>query len=190
MSALGSGVRIAVVWALLLCAPGSAAAHCDTLDGPVVKDARAALAAGDVVPVLKWVQAGDEPAVRQAFEQALAARRDDPDAEARFFDSLVRLHRQAEGVEFTGLKPAGTIHPALVAADDALESGSADHAVEIVIDAVDAGLRERFARALAAKAHAGHSVEAGRAYVAAYVEFTHYIEALTAAAAAGGGHGP
>ena len=30
-------------------------AHCDTLDGPVVKTARAALEKGDVTPILKWV---------------------------------------------------------------------------------------------------------------------------------------
>jgi hypothetical protein len=31
-------------------------AHCDTLDGPVIKDAQAALKKGDVTPVLKWVK--------------------------------------------------------------------------------------------------------------------------------------
>lgn len=30
-------------------------AHCDTLDGPVVRDARAALARRDTTPVLNWV---------------------------------------------------------------------------------------------------------------------------------------
>lgn len=36
--------------------PGTAVAHCDTYSGPVVQDAKLALAKGDVTPVLKWVQ--------------------------------------------------------------------------------------------------------------------------------------
>jgi hypothetical protein len=43
-----------VLAAVLLCLgllPRSAAAHCDTVDGPVVKDARAALLASDVTTV-------------------------------------------------------------------------------------------------------------------------------------------
>jgi hypothetical protein len=42
----------AAVWLLL---PLPAFAHCDALDGPVVKAAMAALQKGDVTPVLKWV---------------------------------------------------------------------------------------------------------------------------------------
>jgi hypothetical protein len=34
--------------------PRIAGAHCDTLDGPVVMTAKAALEKGDVTPVLKW----------------------------------------------------------------------------------------------------------------------------------------
>jgi hypothetical protein len=37
---------------------GVARAHCDTLDGPVVQDARLALEKNDATPVLKWVRAG------------------------------------------------------------------------------------------------------------------------------------
>ena len=39
----------------VLAAPSTARAHCDTMDGPVLEEARAALASGDVVPVLKWI---------------------------------------------------------------------------------------------------------------------------------------
>lgn len=31
-------------------------AHCDTMDGPVIADARQALEKADVTPVLKWVK--------------------------------------------------------------------------------------------------------------------------------------
>jgi hypothetical protein len=40
--------------------PGKSFAHCDTLDGPVVATARAALDKGDVAPLLKWVRKDDE----------------------------------------------------------------------------------------------------------------------------------
>ena len=37
-----------------------AQAHCDTLDGPVLQDARKALIQQDVTPVLKWIRQQDE----------------------------------------------------------------------------------------------------------------------------------
>lgn len=49
VSRLGVGAILA-----LLLNPGIAAAHCDTLDGPVVMNAKEALKSGDVTPVLKW----------------------------------------------------------------------------------------------------------------------------------------
>jgi hypothetical protein len=38
---------------LMLLTPSRVQNHCDTLEKPVVKDARAALAAGDITPILK-----------------------------------------------------------------------------------------------------------------------------------------
>ena len=43
---------------------------------------------------------------------------------------------------------------------------------------VDRGLRHRFAEAAEARTHAAESVEKGRRFVAAYVEFMHYAERL------------
>ena len=178
-----------------LCAlmPRAAAAHCDTLDGPVVKDARAALEAGDVTPVLKWVRPADEAEIREAFRQAVAVRA--PGGEARaladryFFETLVRVHRAGEGVAFTGLQPAGVaIDAGIAATDAALQSGSADALVRLVAEDVEKGLRTRYARAAARRPHAGESVAHGREYVAAYVDLMHYAERLVQAAA-GGAHG-
>ena len=44
------------------------------------------------------------------------------------------------------------------------------------------GLNERFEHLRAARAYTPDDVAAGRAYVAAYVEFVHYVERLHAAA--------
>ena len=179
--------------AALLGKPSLALAHCDTLDGPVVKDARAALEARDVTPILKWVAAEKEPEVREAFQHALAVRALGPEARAladRFlFETLVRIHREGEGAPYTGLKPAGTeVDPAIAASDRALETGAIDPLVTMITGRAEQGLRERFARAAEAKAHAGESVEKGRAYVAAYVAFVHYAERLLQSAATDAGH--
>jgi hypothetical protein len=174
--ALASAVALA-----LLVPSGTAMAHCDTLDGPVVAAARLALQKGDVTPALKWVKAAGEAEIRQAFEQTLAVRK--AGAQARdladryFFETLVRVHRQGEGAPYTGLKPAGTaLDAAVAAADKAIEDGSVDRLSELVAGDVRAGIRSRFARVAEARTHADHSVEAGREFVEAYVDYVHYIE--------------
>ena len=168
--------------ALTLIVSPKAGAHCDTLDGPVVEAARAALSKGNVTPILKWVNKDGEKEVREAFDSALKVRPLSEDArklgEMHLFETLVRVHRAGEGVPFTGLKPAGTIDPGFVAADKALSTGSvADLSAELAKSVQD-GLRKRFAEVLEKKKHAEESVEAGRAYVAAYVRYAHYVEAL------------
>ena len=50
------------------------------------------------------------------------------------------------------------------------------------------GVRQRFARALATRERADDSVEAGREYVEAYVEYVHYVAGLHSAIAGLGGH--
>jgi len=165
-------------------------AHCDTMDGPVVIDAKRALRTGEVAPVLKWVGSTDEKEIRDLFVKTLAVRQKGEDArdlaDRYFFETLVRVHRAGEGAPFDGLKPAGSVAPPVAMADRALEQGSADGLVKPVLAHTEEGIRERFARALEARKHAGDSVEAGRAYVAAYVEYVHYVEAVAAAVHATG----
>jgi hypothetical protein len=179
-----AAIAAAAVFAILLPAR-RAAAHCDTLDGPVVADARVALDAGEVGPVLKWVAPGSEAEVRKAFAESVAVRGLGPEARAladrSFFETVVRLHRASEGESFTGLKAAGAeLSPAVRAADRSLESGSSDELVRLVSERNAALLKERFARAREARRHASESPEAGRAYVRAYVEYVHAAETLFA----------
>jgi hypothetical protein len=176
-----------VAAAIVALAPRTAFAHCDTLDGPVVRDARAALEAGDVTPVLKWVTADREAEIREAFEQTVAVRARGPEARALadrfFFETLVRVHRGGEGAPYTGLKPAGIpVDPGIAASDEALESGNVEPLVELITRRVDEGLRQRHARAVAARRHAGESVDRGRESVAAYVDLVHYAERLLSVA--------
>ncbi len=181
-----SGVRtlglVVGMTAVLALIPQGARAHCDTLGGPVVAAAKAALEKSDITPVLKWVKAADEPAIRDAFQKTLVVRAKGPEAKALadmyFFETLVRVHRAGEGAPYTGLKPADAIEPIVAAGDHALESGSVDEVVNHVTGAVAAGIRERFSRAAEAKKHADESVDAGREFVEAYVVFMHYVEGI------------
>lgn len=186
-------IAIAFIFCIgMWCIPYSAGAHCDTLDGPVIISAKTALEKNDVTPVLKWVRKADEAEIRGLFTKTLAVRGKGPEAkelaDMYFFETLVRIHRAGEGAPYTGLKPAGTVEPSVAAADKALESGSADNLVKMVNDAAAKGIRERFAHALETKKHADESVDSGRKFVAAYVEFTHYVERLHTDAITSSGH--
>jgi hypothetical protein len=185
----------AVCWGIgLLCTLfcQNALAHCDTLDGPVVQTARAALEKGEVTPVLKWVRADDEPEIRAAFQKTLAVRAKGAEAEELadlyFFETLVRIHRAGEGAPYTGLKPGEAVDPAVALADQALASGSAEKLVEVLTQAMANGIRERFQQARETRKHADDSVAAGREFVEAYVILTHYVEGLHAMIKGSGGH--
>lgn len=164
-------------------------AHCDGLDGPVVKAAKNALQSGNVNLVLIWVQQKDEPEIRAAFQQAWVVRRQSPEAQAladrSFFETLVRVHRAGEGASYTGLKPAGRdLGPAIPAADRALETGAVGPVQDLLAEAVRRGLQEHFESVTALKGYDPNDVAAGRRYVQAYVEYIHYVERLHEAATA------
>ena len=169
-----------------------AEAHCDTLEGPVVKTARKALASGDVTPLLKWVSADDEQMIRTAFHKTLEVRKLGTQAQdladMYFFETLVRIHRAGEGAPYTGLKPGTAVDPAVALADKALETGSVDKLADTLSQAMVKGIRDRFQRALDSQKHADENVSAGREFVEAYVMFTHYVEGLHAQIKGGAEH--
>ncbi|MBN1363149.1 MAG: hypothetical protein JW993_21290 [Sedimentisphaerales bacterium] len=177
-----SALSLLLSVSLLVAVPATAGAHCDAMDGPVVKDAQAALRSGHVTGVLKWVRAEDEQEIRALFDEVMTVRAHGGAAqklaERYFFESLVRIHRAGEGAPYTGLKPAGRIEPIIAVSDQALERGSVDTLVHKVVAHVEQGIRQKFQEALEAGRHAEDNVAAGRAYVAAYVEYVHYVEGL------------
>lgn len=165
---------------LLVAFTNSAFAHCDSMDGPVVADAQRALTARDVTPVLKWIPAAEEAGIRSAFDMTLAVRGESDTArtvaDRYFFETLIRVHRAAEGEGFTGLKPAGSVAPAIAAADQALQTGNVEPLAEHLATAIRHGVETRFAEAWERRQTAENSVAQGRDYVAAYVQFTHFAE--------------
>jgi Family of unknown function (DUF6448) len=161
--------------------PAIASAHCDTMDGPVVAAAASALRTGDIKPALIWIKPEYEKEVRSAFLKASSVRKQGEAAKELadnyFFETVVRLHRMGEGEPYTGIKPSGTpLHPAVAAAEKALSTGSTNQLRTDLNDKLSAAVAEKFARVVEAGRHRQESVEAGRAYVAAYVEFMHFVE--------------
>jgi hypothetical protein len=183
MTNISQVVAVAVGLGFFALMPVRALAHCDGLDGPVVKAAQRALDTRNPAFALIWVQAKDEAEVRNAFEQTLAVRALSPQArelaDRFFFETLVRVHRAGEGAPYTGLKPAGRdLGPAIPAADEAVRVGSAERVRHLLTVAIQARLRQHFDEVMAAKTFEPDDVAAGRAYVKAYVEFIHIVELL------------
>lgn len=171
-------------------------AHCDGVDGPVVKAAQRALETGNVNLVLIWMEKNDEHEIRNAFQKTLAVRKLSPQAkelaDMHFFETLVRTHRAGEGAPYTGLKPAGRdLGPAIPAADKALETGNVEALAKVLTEAMQTGVREQFKRVAAKKKFGNDDVSAGRDYVKGYVEFVHYVERIyEAAKSPAAGHYP
>ncbi|HOZ00676.1 MAG TPA: DUF6448 family protein [Candidatus Syntrophosphaera sp.] len=158
-------------------------AHCDTMDGPVVKAAKKALETGNVDLALAWVRRDDEGQIREKFAQTLEVRKLGPQArelaDLHFFETLVRIHRAGEGESFEGIKPEGFATAAgIEAADQAVSDGSADALAKELARQMEHSILEKFSEVMKTQVEAARSVIDGRRHVAAYVEFIHYIEAL------------
>jgi hypothetical protein len=174
---------VAVLVGILILASADARAHCDTMDGPVVKAAQRALATGNLNLVLIWVQKKDEAQIRQRFRQTLAVRRLNREArklaDNYFFETLVRIHRAGEGEPYTGLKPSGTdLGPVIPLADKALLDGSTEELLKLFPAGEQADIKMRFDEVNARKKFSANNVEAGREFVKAYIEFMHHVEHL------------
>lgn len=161
--------------------PATVQAHCDTADGPAVKDGRTALATGNVNHALKWIPAAGEDDLRDVFVKARKARTLGPEAaelaDRLFLETMVRLHRMGEGVGFTGIRPTGTpVDPVVTAADEAIALGTDRALLPRVPQERRAELDKRFRAALALQDFDVDDVEAGRRYLAGYVSFVTYAE--------------
>lgn len=180
---IASMVALLPVLLVALIAPADALAHCDGMDGPVVRAAQKALETSNVNLALIWVQKEDEREINAAFQKAVAVRRLSREArelaDMYFYETLVRVHRAAEGEPYTGLKPAGRdLGPAIPAADKAIDTGSLEPLLKLFPASAHVGIRQRFDAAIAGKKYIKDDVDAGRKYVKAYVEFIHYVEEL------------
>ncbi|MHB1166569.1 MAG: DUF6448 family protein [Candidatus Nanopelagicales bacterium] len=170
-----------IVTLLAALKPTTVRAHCDTVEGPTVKDGRKALETGDINCALKWIPADGEAELGDVFEKVLKVRTLGAEAaelaERLFLETMVRIHRMGEGVGFIGIQPVGTqIDPVVEAADEAIALSSDANLLPMVPEERRAELDKRFQTALAIKDFDVDDVAAGRRYIAAYVSFFKYAE--------------
>ena len=94
-------IAIAVIVVVFAISPIRVLAHCDSMDGPVVKAAVKALETGNVNLVLIWVQERDSTQIQEAYQKTIAVRKLNTEArelaDLWFFETLVRIHRAGEG---------------------------------------------------------------------------------------------
>jgi len=158
-------------------------AHCDSMEGPVVKASQKALETGNINYVLVWVRAEDEQEINTMFDEVNKVRILGPEAkelaDMYFFETVVRVHRMGEGVGYTGLKPVGyKPDEGIEAADIAIEENSLDPVYAHFDEAQNPEIKEYFTELQSKKDYDVNDLKAGREYVAAYVHFIHYVEAL------------
>ncbi len=187
-TALAAGVLIIANFAMA----GTASAHCDGLDGPVITEARSALEKKDVTPLLKWVPKNDEFAIRDSFAKTLSERTGGKGAQEaadrRLFEKLVQIHRESEGASCTGIKPAGQIAPVEDEADTALDKRNVERLAKHLAAQVDKSVRDKFEKAVHSKEYADQSVEKGREFVTNYVQYVHFVEEVSNMAGESTGH--
>ncbi|OIO18208.1 MAG: hypothetical protein AUJ54_08660 [Ignavibacteria bacterium CG1_02_37_35] len=167
-------------------------AHCDSYDGPVIKDAEKALETNNVNLVLKWVTKEQEKEIITLFQKTFELRNGDKDVyeivEKHFFETLVRLHRETEGAPYTGLKPAGTTKQIIQMTDKALKDDNVDDFIIKLNNHIDKVVREKYQKVSKLYKVKDDSVEKGREFVAAYVDYTHTVEAVHDIIEHGGSH--
>jgi len=192
--------RIAILAVSLILAAGvpallvkSAFAHCDTENGPVAVAACKALETGKFESVAIWVGVEQEDELRTRFQECLTVYRMDGEekklAERYFMETAVRLHRAAEGMTYTGLKPAQPLPEDIAAAEKALETGDLKPLISLLSTELEQQLRGWFQNASDAKKHKDESINAGREWVNAYVEYVIYVHGLHETILGGPEHG-
>ncbi|MCK0125776.1 DUF6448 family protein [Gelidibacter sp. F2691] len=180
--AFKSKMRTLLLGMALLMTSVSGFAHCDSYDGPVIKDALTALEQNNVQLVLKWIEPQQEQEIISLFDKTYKLKTADQQVyaivEKHFLETLVRLHRETEGAPYTGLKPAGSMTPLVALADQSIAAQDVQPVLTTVTTHLEELLKERYQNVAKLRNTKDASVAQGRAYVEAYVHYTHTLEAL------------
>lgn len=165
-------------------------AHCDSYDGPVIQDALKALNQKDASYVMKWIDKDQEAEITTLFNKTVSLRNTDAEiysiVEKHFLETLVRLHRETEGAPFTGLKPAGSTTPIIQMADKSIENKEVGNLLTNLNKHIQKVINEKYEKVNALSKVKDNSIAEGRAYVEAYVDYTHTLEAIEGALEHGG----
>jgi hypothetical protein len=179
---------------LALTMPSAVRAHCDRTDGPVAIAAREALETGEPSKVLIWVGPEQEAELKAAYELSKDARGEGGTAailaERYLVEAAIRLHREAEGLPFDGVKAASTPLPRdIVVADEAIAAGSSEAVLGMLRSDLEAEVRDLFEAVKRAEQQRGASIDKGREWVDAYVRYVGFVHGLHATIEAGPEHG-
>lgn len=173
-----------LVLMFIVISTNSTFAHCDSYDGPVIKEALTALKTNNVDLVLKWINLEQEQEIVSLFKKTVQLKNGDQEVysivEKHFLETLVRLHRATEGEPYTGLKPLGSVTPIIRMADQSIESNSVSKLSSELTAHIEKVVKEKYDKALKLSKTKDESLEKGREYVAAYVDYTHTLEGIHA----------
>jgi|SRR5690606_5270100 len=171
-------------FALALLFPQNGYSHCDSYDGPVIQDALKALEKNDVKLVYKWISEEQESEITGLFNKTYKYKKKDKEIyqllEKHFLETLVRLHREGEGAPYTGIKPAGSTKQIIQLTDTALFEKDLPTLLNRLNTHIGKVVQEKYEKVAALYDVKDQSPENGRAYVAAYVDYTHTVEAIHA----------
>ena len=171
---------VTAVLSMLVISP--AFAHCDSYDGPVVKDALQALETNNVGLVYKWISTEQEAEISALFTKTYNLKKGDKEiyslVEKHFLETLIRLHRQTEGFGFDGIKAAGTTKPIVQLSDKAIETGNVENLINQLNGHIAKVVEDKYNAVKELEKVKNESPEKGRDYVKAYVMYTHSLEAI------------
>lgn len=187
-----SGNLIFIVLLCMFCTQ-NLRAHCDRENGPVAMAAKEALKTGDFEKIVIWVGEEQEQELEEKFRQSLAVYKQGGEAEQLskqfFMETAVRLHREAEGMPFTGLKPASSNPPDIEAAESALVTGDLDPVISLLSEKMEEQISTWFQKAIEAKKKKEQGITSGREWVDNYVKYITYVHKLYQVIEAGPPHG-
>ena len=193
MSTHKSIIAVIFMFFTLAIAGHQANAHCDRENGPVAVAAKKSLKTGDFTDVAIWVGQEQEDELRKKFRHSRSVYQKGGEskalAEQYFMETAVRLHREAEGMPFTGLKPAVPAARDIRVAEKALETGNLDPVMQLFSDKMEEEATEWFDKAMEAKEKKDQGVAAGREWVDHYVKYVVYLHKLYQTIEKGPPHG-
>ena len=131
---------------------------------------------------MKWITDEQEKEIIPLFNKTYNLKNGDKEVYAivvkHFFETLVRLHRETEGAPYTGLKPAGSTKQIVQMTDSALHEDDIEGFIVKLDNHLNKVVHEKYQKVAELNKVKDNSKDQGRAFVEAYVDYTHTIEAI------------